>query len=162
MLTKFNELPNNSKVWIYQANRTFTTDELVDITRKLDDFIKEWTAHGATLKAGYEIKYNRFIVLAVDNGFNTASGCSIDASVHFFQQLEKDYDVDLMDKMNVSFKNGEFVAYKNLIDFRKMVKAKSVSENTIVFNNLVTTKEEYGDHWEVPMKESWHARFLKK
>ncbi len=161
MLTRFNELSPSSKIWIYQASRSFSTDELVDITRKLDDFISQWAAHGASLKAGYEIKYNRFIILAVDNEFHTASGCSIDASVHFFQQLEKDYNVDLMDKMNVSFKNGEFVAYKNLIDFRKMVKAKSVSENTIVFNNLVNTKEEYEHHWEVPMKESWHARFLK-
>ncbi len=161
MLTSFNELPANSKIWIYQANRSFSTDELIEITRKLDDFIGKWAAHGATLKAGYEIKYNRFIVLAVDNEFNTASGCSIDASVHFFLELEKEYDVDLMDKMNVSFKNGEFVAYKNLIDFKKMVKAKSVSENTIVFNNLVNTKEEYEHHWETPMKDSWHARFLK-
>jgi len=63
--------------------------------------------------------------------------------------------------MNVSFKNGEFVAYKNLVDFRKMVKNRSVSANTIVFNNLVTTKAEYLSDWEVPMSESWHSRFLK-
>lgn len=161
MLQSFNELPSDSKIWIYQANRSFSTDELVEITRKLNDFINQWAAHGAKLQAGYEIKYNRFIILAVDNKVNAASGCSIDASVHFFQQLEKEYNVDLMDKMNVSFKNGEFVAYKNLIDFRKMVKAKSVSENTIVFNNLVNTKEEYELDWEIPMKDSWHARFLK-
>ncbi len=161
MLTSFQELPSDSKIWIYQANRSFSTDELVEITRKLDEFIQQWAAHGAALKAGYEIKYNRFIIIAVDNAFNMASGCSIDASVHFFQQLEKEYQVNLMDKMNVSFKNGEFVAYKNLLDFRKMVKAKSVSENTIVFNNLVNTKEEYDQDWEIPMKDSWHARFLK-
>ena len=160
MLVPFNELAETSKVWIYQANRTFTVDELVEITRKLDGFITSWSAHGEGLKAGYDIKYNRFITIAVDNEHHSASGCSIDASVHFIQQLEKEYNVDLMDKMNVSFKNGEFVAYKHLTDFRKMVKNKSVSANTIVFNNLVTNKAEYESGWEVPMSESWHSRFL--
>ncbi len=161
MLVPFSELSETSKVWIYQASRSFSTDELVEITRKLDVFISSWAAHGANLKAGYDIKYNRFITIAVDNDHHAASGCSIDASVHFIQQLEKEYNVDLMDKMNVSFKNGEFVAYKNLIDFKKMVKNRSVSANTIVFNNLVTNKGEYETDWEVPMTESWHSRFLK-
>ena len=160
MLVPFHELAETSKVWIYQANRSFTTDELVEITRKLDEFITDWSAHGAGLKAGYDIKYNRFITIAVDNEHHSASGCSIDASVHFIQQLEKEYQVDLMDKMNVSFKNGEFVAYKPLSDFKKMVKNKSVSAKTIVFNNLVTNKAEYETDWEVPMTESWHSRFL--
>jgi len=62
--------------------------------------------------------------------------------------------------MNVSFKNGEFVAYKQLIDFKKMVKQKAVSPTTIVFNNLVNTKLEYEEFWEVPMIESWHSRLL--
>ena len=161
MLVPFNELSDNSRVWIYQANRTFSTDELVDIIRKLDNFIIDWAAHGAGLKAGYELPYNRFIVIAVDTEHNNATGCSIDASVKIIQELEATYNVDLMDKMNVSFKNGEFVAYKALIDFRKMVKNKSVSANTIVFNNLVTNIEEYKNNWEVPMSESWHSRFLK-
>ncbi len=161
MLVPFSELAETSKVWIYQANRTFTTDELVDITRKLDDFMTEWAAHGVGLKAGYDIQYNRFITFAVDTDHQTATGCSIDSSVRFIQDLEKEYNVDLLDKMNVSFKNGEFVAYKNLVDFRKMVKNRSVSANTIVFNNLVTTKAEYLSDWEVPMSESWHSRFLK-
>lgn len=161
MLISFSELPENSKVWIYQSNRSFSTDELVEITRKLDEFLTQWTAHGANLKAGYEIKYKRFIILAVDGSENNASGCSIDASVRFIQQLEQDYNVDLLDKMNVSFKTGEFVAYKSLIDFKKMIKSKAVSDKTIVFNNLVTNIADYNENWEVPITESWHNRFLK-
>jgi len=161
MLVPFSELPEIARVWVYQANRSFSTDELVEITRKLDAFLTQWAAHGADLKAGYEIKYNRFIILAVDGGHNNASGCSIDASVHFIQQLEKEYDVDLMDRMNVSFKSGAFVAYKSLLDFKKMVKTRAVSEKTIVFNNLVNNIAEYNSSWEVPITESWHSRFLK-
>ncbi len=160
MLVNFNELPENARIWIYQANRTFSEDETKEITNKLDNFLTEWTAHGANLKAGYEMPYRRFIVIGLDQEINAASGCSIDTSVRFIQDLEKEYQVDLLDKMNVSFKQGEYVAYKPLMDFKKMVKNRSVSPDTIVFNNLVLNKEEYRKQWEVPMKESWHARFL--
>lgn len=160
MLVDFKTLSDTSRVWIYQANRSFSVEELTEIETLLDSFIIEWTAHGQDLKAGYEIRYNRFIVLALDQSLNAASGCSIDASVHFIQALEKKFNVTLLDKMNVSYKQGEFVAYKSLIDFKKMAKAKSVSGKTVVFNNLVASKGEYLEHWEVPASESWHSRFM--
>ena len=160
MLVPFESLADSSRVWIYQANRSFTEEEIQEISKKLDLFIEKWTAHGADLKASYEIKYNRFITIALDQQLNAASGCSIDASVQFIQQLEKEYNVDLLDKMNVSYKQGEFIAYKSLTDFRKMAKQRAVSPNTIVFNNLVNNKAEYLTDWEVPASESWHKRFM--
>ena len=107
MLVDFNTLPDDSRIWIYQANRTLTEDEVSEIETKLSKFIQEWTAHGASLNAGFEIKYKRFIVIALDQERNAATGCSIDASVHFIMQLEKDYDIDLMDKMNVPVVDGK-------------------------------------------------------
>ncbi|MGS0527554.1 ABC transporter ATPase [Zobellia nedashkovskayae] len=160
MLVEFNTLPDASRIWTYQGSRSFTDTELEEIQKEFDEFITEWTAHGSQLKAGYEIKYRRFIIVALDQSATAASGCSIDASVHFIQHLEKKYDVELLDKMNVSYKQGEHVAYKSLIDFKKMAKQKAVSKNTIVFNNLVTNKLEYQEHWEVPASESWHSRFM--
>ncbi len=160
MLVDFNTLPEESRIWIYQSNRTFTDEEIVEIKSRLDIFIENWTAHGSDLQSGYDIKYKRFIAIALNQNLNKATGCSIDASVSFIQQLEKDYNVDLLDKLNVSYKQGEFVAYKTLIDFRKMAKEKAVSKNTIVFNNLVTNIAEYNENWEVPASESWHSRFL--
>lgn len=160
MLVKFENLPETSRIWIYQSNRSFSPMELEEVQNSLDSFVEEWTAHGSDLNAGYEIRYKRFIILALDQSQTSASGCSIDASVHFIQQLEKKYDVELLDKMNVSYKQGDFIAYKPLADFKKMAKQKAVSKNTIVFNNLVANKEEYMHHWEVPASESWHSRFM--
>lgn len=160
MLVDFDTLPEESRIWIYQANRSFTDAEIAEIKTKLDVFIENWTAHGSDLQSGYTIKYKRFIIIALNQSLNHATGCSIDASVHFIQQLEKEYQVDLMDKMNVSYKQGEFVAYKTLLDFKKMAKDKAVSKNTIVFNNLVNNIAELNENWEVPASESWHSRFL--
>lgn len=161
MLVEFNTLPEEARVWIYQANRSFSEDELNEIELKLNVFIENWAAHGSDLQAGFTIKYKRFIVLGLNQNVNNATGCSIDASVHFIQQLEKDYQVDLMDKMNVSYKQGDFIAYKTLTDFRKMAKDKAVSKKTIVFNNLVNNVAEFKENWEVPASDSWHSRFIK-
>lgn len=160
MLVEFNKLPETARVWIYQANRTFSKEELPVIQDKIKTFIESWTAHGKELHAGFEMPYNRFIVFGLDEAMHSATGCSIDASVGFIQKLEEEFNVDLMDKMNVSYKQGEYVAYKSLVDFKKMAKDKAVSKNTIVFNNLVTNISEYKEFWEVPASESWHSRFL--
>ncbi|MFT5847471.1 MAG: hypothetical protein ACJARX_001351 [Psychroserpens sp.] len=161
MLVDFNTLPEESRIWIYQSNRSFSEEELSEIKEKLNIFIENWTAHGSDLQSGYTIKYKRFIVIALNQNISNATGCSIDASVHFIQQLEKDYNVDLMDKMNVSYKQGEYIAHKTLLDFKKMAKDNAVSKNTIVFNNLVDNIAEFKENWEVPASESWHSRFVK-
>jgi len=160
MLVEFSELPETSRIWIYQADRNFSPEELLDVNNLLAQFLKDWTAHGAQLEAAYEIKYNRFIIIGLDQSNASASGCSIDASVNFIQELEKKYKVQLLDRMNVSFKQGDYITYKPMAEFKKMAKAKAISKNTIVFNNLVTNKQEYLEHWEVPAAESWHSRFL--
>lgn len=161
MLVSFDKLPDNSRVWIYQSDRKFTEIEEEEIRAAMDNFIKEWTAHGQSLQAGYEIKYNRFIIIALDQSNAAASGCSIDASVHFIQALENKYGIDLLDKMNVTFRQGQYITYKPLMDFKKMAKDRAISTETVVFNNLVTNVGEYKEHWEITAKESWHQRFLK-
>ena len=160
MLVPFSELPDESRIWIYQSNRKLSEEEVRYIEQKTEVFLTQWTAHGANLEAGFELKHDRFIVIGLNQESASASGCSIDASVHFIQSLEQQFDIDLLDKMNVTFYTGDFIAHKSLADFKKMAKNRSVSPNTIVFNNLVTNKGEYKDHWEVPAKDSWHSRFL--
>ena len=160
MYTPFENLPEDSKIWIYQSNRKLADDEVTAITTKCQEFVENWAAHGTSLEASFLIKYNRFIIFAVNQEVQMATGCSIDKSVEFIQSLEKQYAVDLLDKMNVTFKLGEHIAHKPLIEFKKMAKDKAVSENTIVFNNLVNTIEEWNDNWEVPAGESWHSRFF--
>ncbi|MEL6976420.1 MAG: ABC transporter ATPase, partial [Bacteroidota bacterium] len=78
MLVDFEALPDESRVWIYQSNRSFTEAEITEIKEGLAQFLTQWTAHGSELKAGFTIKYKRFIVIALDQSLAGASGCSID------------------------------------------------------------------------------------
>ena len=160
MFTEYKNLPNNARVWIYQANREYTNKEVDFISTKTQQFINSWTRHGDNLKGSFTIKYNQFLVLAVDESFNNVSGCSIDSSVHFIQQLQNDLNIDLMDKMNVTFKDNDTVNLVKLSDFQKYAKEDKITQDTIVFNNMVNTKEDFEQKWEIPARESWHNRFL--
>lgn len=160
MYTEFAELPEEARIWIYQSDRKFTEQEVAEITEKTKEFVSQWAAHGSQLKAGFEIRYNRFIIFGVDQSEVPVSGCSIDSSVAFIRSLEQEFKVNLLDKMNVTFYSGEYIAHKTLTDFRQMAKDKAVTGNTIVFNNLVNTKEEYEKYWEIPASESWHNNFM--
>jgi hypothetical protein len=160
MFTEYKNLPSNSRVWIYQADRVFTEQEIAVISSKAIEFIEQWTRHGDNLKGSFTIKYKQFLVIAVDESFNDVSGCSIDASVRFVQQLESELKIDLMNKMNVSFKDGEHINIVKLADFQKFAKEEKITKKTIVFNNMVQTKAAIESEWEVPANQSWHNRFL--
>ncbi|MEE3999371.1 ABC transporter ATPase [Tenacibaculum sp. FZY0031] len=160
MFTEYKKLPQNSRVWVYQSDREFTQEEIEFISAKALLFIDNWTRHGDDLKGSFTIKYNQFLVLAVDEGFNNVSGCSIDASVRFIQELEKELELDLMDKMNISFKDGDNINIVKLPEFQNFAKEQKITAQTVVFNNMVNTKEEFEKKWEVPANDSWHARFL--
>ncbi len=160
MFTEYKNLPNNSRVWIYQSDREFQEKEIDFISEKAEEFINQWTRHGYDLKGSFTIKYNQFLVLAVDESFNNVSGCSIDASVRFVKGLEHELKLDLMNKMNITFKDDENINLVTLSDFQKFAKEQKVTSETIVFNNMVSTKEDFENKWEIPANDSWHKRFL--
>lgn len=161
MLVPFSTLPDHARVWIYPASRPFTVSEKEEISETLTQFLNQWAAHGSPLKTAFDLPYDRFIVIGLDEEVHGASGCSIDASVRLIQQLEAKFDVILLDKMNVCYREKEQILYTPLKEFRKLAKSPKVNLDTIVFNNLVVDKAEYESIWEVPAYDSWHARFIK-
>ena len=160
MLVSFDKLPLNSRVWVYSSNRKFIQKEIISVRKDLENFLSNWTSHNQNLETGFELRYDRFIIIAVNQEINNASGCSIDNCVRFIKKLENKYEVDLLDKMNVIYKQDKHLYHKKLNEFISMYKNNLVSLNTVVFNNLVNTVGEYKLKWEVPVKESWHNRFM--
>jgi len=152
------QISENSRVWIYQSNRIFNETEKGEIETILTDFTSQWQAHGNQLAAYTEVRYNRFIILIVDESQAGATGCSIDKSVKLMQQIEEQYKVNLFDRFNIAYRQGDDILSAGRVDFESLVQQGVVNEDTIVFNNLVQTKKELDNNWEVPFKHSWHAR----
>lgn len=149
-----------SKVWVYQCNRTLTPEESEQIRAMLNTFCQEWVAHNKQLKAKAEIRYNQFIILMVDESINNASGCSIDKSVHFLKSVEEKFNVTLFDRMLFAYKEEGNIFIKNKEDFEELIQEGIITEETTVFNNLVNTKKELDTSWEISLKDSWHKSFF--
>ncbi|MEO6148871.1 MAG: ABC transporter ATPase [Mucilaginibacter sp.] len=149
-----------SRVWIYQADRQLTEAELPAIQSALNNFVHSWTAHNNQLKAKAEIRYNRFLILIVDEEQAGASGCSIDKSVRFMEQLEQQFNLRLFDRFNLAYRSGSEVLSVPRHDFEDLIKQGAITTDTIVYNNLVQTAEELQTKWEVPFKDSWHVQLF--
>jgi len=162
MIVDFKQIPDEAKLWVFPSSRKFYPQEIAGLKEQIEDFLNEWDDQGILLKCSYSLKYDRFIIVTVDDSKNSLSIEAHDLLNAFIQDLEKEYNVILIDKMNVCYKQGEFVQYKDLIEFKKMMKAKGVSPKTTVFNNMLTYKSELKYNWEINIMDSWLGRFLKK
>lgn len=158
----FAQMPAHSRVWIYQSDREIKDIEIDEIRRKSAMFLLDWSSHGSLMLATVEVIENRFIVVAADEDAARASGCGIDKAVRFMQQLEKDYGLNLFDRLLVAYRDTDTrIKTVKLQVFEQMMESGELNGETIVFNNLVGTKEEMEAKWEVPVKKSWHARMMK-
>lgn len=156
------KMPETARVWVYQSNRDFTNEELVKLNERIKHFCENWNTHGHPLESSYNIIFNRFIVLAVNEDFETASGCSVDSSVRFIKELEKEFNVDFFDRMKVCYinKQNQLQSF-NFHQLFPLLNSGELDLETSVFNNMVTTKAEFVSNWLSPLKESWMAPFIK-
>jgi hypothetical protein len=146
-----------SRVWIYQSDRKFTSAEENGILDKLAAFTGQWKAHGNELLAKAEIRYGFFIILTVDESQAGVTGCSIDSSVRLIKEIEQEYHVDLFNRFNIAYKVNGAVVVNSKEDFETLVNIKQVTPETIVFNNMVQNLAELESKWEVPFQNSWHS-----
>jgi hypothetical protein len=151
----------NSRVWVYQSERKLSDNEAQEVQALLNSFTTGWTAHNNQLKAAGEIRYNRFIILIVDESQAGASGCSIDKSVHFMQQLQTKFNINLFDRFNLAYREGSEVLSVPRHNFEEKLKQGEINTNTIVFNNMVQNLTELNNKWEVPFKDSWHIQLFR-
>ncbi|MGB4775309.1 MAG: ABC transporter ATPase [Daejeonella sp.] len=152
------QISENSRIWIYQANRVFTHDEEKVIQQKMDDFTAQWLAHGNQLAAKGEIRYHQFLILSVDEQFAGATGCSIDKSVNLMKELEQQYNINLFDRFRIAYRDGEEIINCDREEFENLIRDGKLNSETLVFNNTITSRKELQTGWILPLKNSWHAQ----
>ncbi len=154
-------MPPDSRVWVYQCSRKLSEAEIIAIQEKANLFLDEWTAHGAKLKACFEIRHGIFLLMLVDEKQAMASGCSIDKSVHFILGLENEFGISLTNRLLFAYRNntGE-VSVAGRHDFERMIKAGAIRGETKVFNPLVKNKSELETGFEIPFEKSWHKNLI--
>ncbi len=156
MFVDIEKMPDDSRVWVYQSSRELSSEEEQRISLLTREFLNTWTAHNEELKASFEIRYHIFLILMIDGKHVLASGCSIDKSLHFIQKLERYFSISMLDRQVFALKENERISLIRRKDFERLIE-KEISKDTIVFNNLVQTKFELNNNWEIPIRASWHG-----
>lgn len=149
------DLRDESKIWIYQAERALSETEIRLITPLFRSFCENWTAHNNQLKASFEIIQNQFIVLAVDESLNTASGCSIDKSVAFLKSISEQLGISLFERMKMAYLKNETLSTIHYNDIQKAFEDGLINEETPFYNNNVQSLGEYRNSFLSPLKNHW-------
>lgn len=159
----FPDLPDHARLWVFASPRPLSGREAETLLTQVDRFIDSWLAHGREVRGGRDLRYDRFLLVAADEAATGVSGCSIDSLFHTLQQLECEMGVRLLDSSAVWFRaeDGE-IHHATRPEFRERVRAGTVDENTVVFNNTVRSVGELREgRWEAPARESWHAQAFR-
>ena len=159
MLVEFTKLDKKSRIWVFQSKDQLDESTYNLIKKKISVFLENWKSHQKNFESSFIIKYKTFVVIAADET-NLVSGCSIDSLINFVKSIEDEFEINLLDKLDVKYKIGDDINTANLNEFKKICKNIDINDKLIVFNNLVKNIDDFEKKWEVDIRKSWHKRFL--
>lgn len=160
MYIPFEEMSPTARIWIYQADRQITEEEKNEIENSAKDFLGGWAAHGNPLNSSFTLLHDKFLVISVDESYNIASGCSIDASVALVRRLEEQLSLNFFDRSKVAFLlNGE-IFQSSMTDLKELITEGKINSETITFNNLVANVDQLNNQWKTPAGETWLKRYF--
>ncbi|NHE59032.1 hypothetical protein [Cyclobacterium plantarum] len=162
MYLPFEDMPNEARIWVYQADRPFDEKEKTWIISKLVTFCNQWNTHGSLMPSSFDIKYDQFIILAVDESKLGASGCSIDSSVKILREIETELEINLLDSGKVSYMDAHGVKVAFLPEIRKHINEGSLQAQSKVFNPGVNKIADLENQWLIPADHSWLKKYFAK
>ena len=154
MLVDFNTTSDQSRIWIYAAEQKLTNEQENHILKSISDHLNNWEAHKVPLTAGVTILENHFIIIALDETKNGASGCSIDTLQNKIQEIEKELSISLLNRLNI---------FCRIEDTIKCIPTTKLAENTnkeTLFYDLTIQKKNELSTWLKPIEEGWCVSFL--
>ncbi|MCS6796364.1 MAG: hypothetical protein NZ516_10430 [Raineya sp.] len=160
MVVHFDNLPSTARIWIYQANQSLNNHQVESMQKDWEQFLHTWQAHQKDLKAAINCFYNRFWVVGVDETFNTASGCSIDKQVNFVKGLEAKYQISLLDRSQIAFKQNENIFTIPFQEIEQAIQTGKITHETQIFNNSITQKQDLEKNWLQKVENSWLKRYF--
>ena len=149
------DFSDNSRVWIYQANRMLHLSEVFEVETMISEFIPNWHSHGAPVKGFANLFFGRFLVIFADESKVKVGGCSTDSSVHLVKAIEEKFDVDFFNRQLVAFLINDKVEQIPLNQVAYALNNGIISQSTLFFDNTVLTKEQLINRWITPVSESW-------
>lgn len=161
MLTRFDELPENARVWVYGVDRELDTSAESVLLREVDNYLTTWAAHGVPLAAARQWRDGRFLTIAVDQNRAGASGCSIDGLFRTLKALEERIGAAVVTSGLVFFRGRDGrIRSVTRDEFTELGAAGEVDGETEVFDPSVTSLGEWRARFSSHASDSWHGSLL--
>ncbi len=148
------------KIWIYTLSKQLTPEQELDLNTRCENFVSTWTAHDVALNASFELYKNRLLIFKVDESNYAASGCSIDKQLRLVKELEATFSIELLNRMLVAYENNNVIEVVKQSQIKELLISNSISENTLVFDNTITSSLELESAWKKPLKETYLSKYL--
>lgn len=160
MYIPFSDIDFQARVWVYQADRQLTQEETGIITETLKASLDTWEAHGKPLTASGKVFEHRFVVIAVDERDELPSGCSIDKSVHWLQEIGQRMNVDFFDRSLAYIDDNNEVQTIPVPKIKQAIVRETILPSTTIFDNQVSTKAQWMKRWKTSASNSWLSRYF--
>lgn len=149
------------KIWAYSIGTALSEEDLGKLIEESRQFVQSWTAHENKLQASVRVAENCVLLVEVDEAIYGASGCSIDKLQRFVQELEKKFQVPLLDRFRVPVSvAGKFKVLKSE-EIKSGLEQGILTGETPVLNTSITNSEELLS-WKQSLKNTWLKRYLGK
>lgn len=160
MYIPFEQLSDTARIWVYQANRPFTQGEQAVLLPKTQKFLQTWETHGHPLSCSVALHYDQFLILAVEEKIQSATGCAVDSSVQFIRALEQAFQVNLLDRTHIAFMHNTRIFLIQLDQLPHAIKQGTVCADMLTFDNTITKKGELTHKWMVRAQDTWLDKYF--
>lgn len=150
-----------NRVWTFIISKTLSKEELNSLNELGNKFVLGWTAHEQQLTASFEILGDKIIIVKVNENVTEASGCSIDKLTRFIKETEKQFSIELLNRLLVAYKTNTGIEIVHSSKIKELLAENKISENTIVYNTSVSDQKEF-NNWEQELKNTWLSKYLVK
>jgi hypothetical protein len=160
MYLPFDQMPEYSRVWVYQADQKFSESDEKILRDRMKSFCEGWNTHGNLMPTSFDVVENQILILAVDESNLGASGCSIDSSVRTLRELESKLNINLTDQGKISLKRptGEMKVISAL-GVKSRVISGEIDIQTEVINPMIRVKSDLQNLWQ-PVRNSWLNKYF--
>ena len=160
MKVELTSQPDNAKVWVYQSSLELTDSDLAQIKELGDFFLGQWESHNLPVNGSIDVYDNRFIVISAFSDEDAMCGRAQDSQMRLIKELEAVVEGKLTDRMLVFYQEDDELKSFHFSELEQLLSDNKITSETIVFNSLVATKQEFENSWKVAIKNTWLNQFL--
>ena len=134
----FQHLHPQSKIWLYVSPDKIDDNTQNNISSLFKDFVEDWKSHGQSINGQLKFVKDNLLVLGADYFPNGMCGRAVDAQVRFVNQINEEFNLDLLNRSNIAFVKKDLIVVHNYNDLDALIKKESINKSTVYCNTFST------------------------